>query len=156
MTVAATGVPPTQLGRPDDTIELSADSVEGWVGDRPGAAVVVMTHSLALDRQLIAALLEQDALTYLGLLGPLHRTRDILEQVEREGGLPRQDAMARLHAPVGLDLGGDGPEAIALSIVAELQATWAKRSAQPLSRRTESGIHADSGGTPESLSHVAQ
>jgi xanthine dehydrogenase accessory factor len=43
---------------------------------------------------------------------------------------------ARLHAPVGLDLGADSPEQVALSIVAEIQAALTRRNAQPLRDRT--------------------
>ena len=115
-TVAAGGVAGRALGEPDQVIALDPASVAGWARARPDAAVVIMTHSLALDRELVAAL-DGAALAYLGVLGPRHRLGD---------------AAGAVRSPVGLDLGGDGPEAIALSIVADLQATWHGRSAARL------------------------
>lgn len=125
-TVAAGGTDAVQLGSPDHLIEMSAGRVKKWAVQHDGAAVVVMTHSLALDRALLGAVVEQANLAYVGLLGPSHRAADILHELPHSGGV------TRLHAPVGLDLGGDGPEAVALSIAAEIQATWSGRSAQAL------------------------
>ena len=117
LTVAATGVASRALGDPDHVIALDAGSVAAWAHGRPGAAIVIMTHSLALDRELVAGL-DGAAPAYLGVLGPRHRIGDVAEPV---------------RSPVGLDLGGDGPEAIALSIAADVQATWHGRDAGRLS-----------------------
>ena len=139
VTVAAGTNEADQLGRPDAIIEPTGASVTGWTRTRPGAAVVIMTHSLALDRQLLGALLGDDEvakdLAYLGLLGPRHRTDDILDELAREGLPLSAAARARLRAPVGLDLGGDGPAAVALSLTAEIQAVWSQRNARPLVER---------------------
>lgn len=80
-------------------------------------AAVVMSHNLVADGRYLAALADC-AIPYIGLLGPAARR----ERLYAELG-PRADPLRpRLRAPVGLDLGGASPEAIALSIVAELQA----------------------------------
>jgi xanthine/CO dehydrogenase XdhC/CoxF family maturation factor len=115
VTVAATGVARAALSEPDHQIALDARYVADWAAARPDAAVVIMTHSIALDRELVAAV---PRVAYLGVLGPRRRLGDVAPHV---------------RAPIGLDLGGDGPEAIALSIVAELQALWHSRSAAHLS-----------------------
>jgi xanthine dehydrogenase accessory factor len=52
-------------------------------------------------------------------------------ELAAEFGLTVEAAMARLHTPVGLDLGGHSPTPIALSIAAELQAVFAGRTARP-------------------------
>ena len=130
ITVAASATPPSSLGYPDHVIELDPAAVRAWAAARAGAAIVVMTHSLALDRELIGCLLPQSDLAYLGLLGPRRRAEDILHELASRGSVPT--ARAELRAPVGLDLGGDGPEAVALSIAAELQAVWNEASARPL------------------------
>lgn len=77
-----------------------------------GAAAVLMTHSFANDAAILRWL-PQD-LPYVGVLGPIHRTHRLLE----EAGI----ATADLYAPIGLDLGADGPDEIALAIVAEILA----------------------------------
>lgn len=84
-------------------------------------AVVVMTHSYEQDREAIAAALRVEP-RYLGLLGARHRSAVLLHEVSEITGLPLTECCARVHAPIGLDLGGDGPEAIALAIMAQAQA----------------------------------
>ncbi len=91
-----------------------------------GELAVVLTHSYEQDRNLLAALLPLDLL-YLGILGPRHRTARLLEEIAPALGCTVEQCLERLHAPVGLDLGARDPAAIALSIVAELQATLAGR-----------------------------
>jgi xanthine/CO dehydrogenase XdhC/CoxF family maturation factor len=99
------------------------------------SVAVIMTHRYAFDVALLKALLPR-ALNYLGLLGPKKRAERILAELADGGLMITDEARARLHAPVGLDLGGDTPETVALSILAEIQATLAHREARPLRERT--------------------
>ena len=86
-------------------------------------AVVLMTHSYEQDRDLLAALLAAPAPpAYIGILGARHRTSLLVAEAAALTGQSIDTCCQRIHAPVGLDLGGDGPEAIALAIVAEIQA----------------------------------
>jgi xanthine dehydrogenase accessory factor len=91
------------------------------LGIRSADAVVLMTHSYEQDRELLAALLPI-APRYLGLLGARHRSSLLVSEAVSLIGLTVTECCARIYAPVGLDLGGDGPEAIALAVVAEAQA----------------------------------
>ena len=85
-------------------------------------AVVVMSHHLATDRQYLAELASSRA-RYLGVLGPRARRDRLLDELRDVApGLGE-----RLKGPVGLDIGADSPESIALSILAELQATLSHR-----------------------------
>lgn len=95
---------------------------------------VVMTHSYSQDLNFVKALIEQPP-AYLGVLGPRNRTLRLLN----EAGIDLSDA-PRLHGPVGLDIGADGPEQVALSIIAEIQATLNGREGGPLRHQTGS-IH---------------
>jgi xanthine dehydrogenase accessory factor len=80
-------------------------------------AALVMHHDFELDREALDALAGTD-IDFIGLLGP-RRRRDDLFKLLAPG---QRDALRpRLRSPVGLDLGGRGPEAIALSIAAQLQ-----------------------------------
>jgi xanthine dehydrogenase accessory factor len=88
---------------------------------RPEDAVVLMTHSYEQDRELLAALLPLRP-RYLGLLGARHRSSLLIREVAATLGWTVADCCEQIHAPVGLDLGGDGPEAIALAVIAEIQA----------------------------------
>jgi xanthine dehydrogenase accessory factor len=95
----------------------SADSL----GIGPGDAVVLMTHSFEQDRELLAALLPLRP-RYLGLLGARHRSSLLVSEVAAKLGRTIASCCEEIYAPVGLDLGGDGPEAIALAVIAEVQA----------------------------------
>ncbi len=89
--------------------------------------VLVMTHHYLVDRALLAALLPSQA-PYIGLLGPKRRAEDLLAEVDRLGIPLSAEQRERLHGPAGLDIGGDGPEAIALSVLAEVVAVAEGRS----------------------------
>jgi xanthine dehydrogenase accessory factor len=87
------------------------------LADRRIDAAIVMTHVADTDREALTVLARSDV-RYIGLLGPLARRDELLSQLLVDD---REALAGRLHAPVGLRLGGDGPEAIALAIAAELQ-----------------------------------
>lgn len=92
-------------------------------------AAVVMTHSYEQDRQILRSLLPLE-LKYLGILGPRQRTERLAGEIAPGLNGAMKDCMSRLHSPVGLDLGGHAPAAIALSIAAELQAVLSGRGAK--------------------------
>ena len=89
-------------------------------------AAIVMTHSAEQDLAALAALAGREV-AYVGLLGPSVRRDELLERLA-----PAQRAAldGRLHAPVGLKLGGEGPEAIALAIAAEMQRAFSAPEAR--------------------------
>jgi len=89
--------------------------------------VVLMTHRYAEDLKLLRVLLAR-RLAYLGVLGPRKRTERLLARLRADGFSPDPEMLARLHAPVGLDLGSATPATIALSIVAELQCALTGRT----------------------------
>jgi xanthine dehydrogenase accessory factor len=99
-------------------------------------AAVVMTHNFLHDAELLDLLLPS-AIPYVGVLGPKKRGEELLAHVSDAA---RAHA-GRLHSPIGLDLGGDTPEEIALSIAAEIQAVLNGRDARALHDR-DAPIHA--------------
>ena len=104
----------------------------------PDVYAVVKMHSLLHDREWVRRLLESPV-AYVGILGPRARTEEILRQL---GIVDGTVASTRVFGPVGLDLGADGAEQIALSIVAELLAVRAGREPRHL-RDTAGAIHGD-------------
>ncbi|HYO53017.1 XdhC family protein [Archangium sp.] len=104
----------------------------------PRTLAVVMTHSLPQDRELLARLVPIP-LRYLGVLGPRSRTERLLGELSPA---PTPAQLDKLHAPIGLDLGAEGAEEVALSIVAELRAVLAWREGGKL-RERQASIHAD-------------
>ncbi len=95
---------------------------------------VVMTHSYSQDFNFVRSLVKQP-LAYLGVLGPRNRSELLLN----DAGLNEAD-IPGFHGPAGLDIGADGPEQVALSIVAEIQATLNGRQGAPL-RQRKGSIH---------------
>lgn len=97
------------------------------------AAVVVMSHSYSQDRHwLEQALRLQPA--YIGQLGPRSRTERLLDDMgPTSRALPGYE---RLHYPMGLDIGGDAPENVALSVLAEITGHFNGRSGGMLRERT--------------------
>jgi xanthine/CO dehydrogenase XdhC/CoxF family maturation factor len=88
-------------------------------------AIIVMSHHLATDQTYLTQLGRVRA-RYVGVLGPPARKQRLLAALPDRGAALR----SKLKGPVGLDIRADTPESIALSIVAELQATFADRRAQ--------------------------
>ncbi|HEY0232492.1 MAG TPA: XdhC family protein [Dokdonella sp.] len=87
-------------------------------------AALVMNHNYLLDARCLTHL-AATRIAYVGLLGPAARRDDLMTEI---GGGTAALLRSRLQAPVGLPLGGEGAEAIALSIVAQLQNQLSRRS----------------------------
>src|SRR5690625_4890852 len=97
-----------------DTIVLRNPSIPETIENLhfvPDDSVIIMTHDFQKDKELLHLLLEYEKISYLGILGPRKRTSRLLN-----GGVIPE----RLHSPVGLSIGADGPEQIAISIIADL------------------------------------
>ncbi len=99
-----------------------------------------MTHNYARDVTLVAELLKTPA-PYIGLLGPRSRSERLLHDLDEAGLKPSRREAKRLHAPVGLDIGAETPEEIALAILAEVRAALAGREGGML-RERKGPIHA--------------
>lgn len=112
--------------RPDEALDDLAISEH--------TLAVVKTHTLKHDAAWVHRLLETDA-AYIGLLGPQDRRDEIRNQID-----PGQQP--RIYGPIGLDIGGEGPEQVALSIISEALAVWHCRTPGHLRDRKKS-IHSD-------------
>jgi len=89
------------------------------------AAVALMSHSLSQDRARLAVLLKNaNHCNYIGQLGPRYRTERLIKEISATCADPTAlaDGINQLHYPIGYKLGGDGPEALALSIIAQISA----------------------------------
>ena len=87
----------------------------------PDDAVILMTHSYEGDRSWLEQILPCTP-RYIGLLGSRHRSALLLSEAAQALQWPLDRACERVFSPVGLDLGGDGAEAVALSAISEIQA----------------------------------
>ncbi len=97
---------------------------------------VVMNHNFADDQAYLRALLKTPV-AYVGMLGPRQRTERILRNLAAEGSMDE----ARVYGPVGLDIGTDGAEQVALAVIAEILAVRSGRRAKSL-RERRAPIHA--------------
>ena len=114
-----------RFSQADSVLCLALGDSEKLLNLSAGAAVAVMSHSLAQDRARLAVLLEHSAqYRYLGQLGPRYRTERLIKEISAISANPHilADGIRKLHYPIGYKLGGDGPEALALSIMAQMSA----------------------------------
>ena len=104
---------------------VGPEKLDECVAFTPMTAAVVMSHHYARDLEYVRALLASDA-GYIGVLGPRARSERMVAEMKQNGETAVQTD--RLFAPIGMDTGGDGPEAIALSIIAEVSLVMARRT----------------------------
>jgi xanthine/CO dehydrogenase XdhC/CoxF family maturation factor len=105
---------------------------------------LVMTHNYLRDLELLEMLLPSPV-RYLGLLGPRRRTDQLLADLQQKGVQPTTDQLNRFYAPVGLDIGSEGPIEVALSILSEMQAVLTRHPGSHLKERKRP-IHRDTVG----------
>lgn len=103
----------------------------------PWTVAVTMSHSYTQDLEVLTELSGVSPLPYVGVLGPRKRA----EQMFREAGLEQWADSSNLNTPMGLDIGAEGPDQVALAVVSEIQAVMNGRKGGPLSQRLGS-IHA--------------
>jgi xanthine dehydrogenase accessory factor len=113
----------TQARFPDaDDVRLGIPSeIVEEIGLGPMTGLVLVSHEYKYDVPILTAALRSDA-GYVGMLGGRKR-RDAMKELLREAGIP-ESALARLHTPIGVDIGAETPAEIAVSIAAELVKAW--------------------------------
>jgi xanthine dehydrogenase accessory factor len=100
---------------------------------------VMMTHNYQYDLAMLKSLLLHKA-TYIGMLGPKKKLERMLGEL-RDDGIELTDAQLNtIYGPVGLEIGAETPEEIALSIIAEIKAVIAGKPGKSL-RQKQDGIH---------------
>ncbi len=112
-----------RLPEADEIIVSHSEDLSDEIFQDENSVAVIMTHNYDRDREILRRLLSSKC-RYVGALGPKKRMEKILAEI---GAGFSDEQLARLHAPVGLDIGADTPEAIALSIVAEIQSVLSNR-----------------------------
>ena len=123
--------------QPDMESALAAAPTDG------NTFVVIATH--AGDERALRHFMGSE-FRYLGFLGSRRKVRVLIDKLRSEG-VPKNQ-LDRICAPIGLDLGAETPEEIAVSILAEIMATAAGRDAAPLSGREGDLVVVRGGGDP--------
>jgi xanthine dehydrogenase accessory factor len=115
---------------------------------------VLMTHNYNYDLAMLGVLLSRADLVYIGMLGPHKKKQQMLLELQETGMHFSSQQLSVLHSPVGLDIGAETPEEIALSIVAEIKAVFAGKEVTPLTNST-SVIHPRSEMKIEEVSMIS-
>ncbi|HEX6180335.1 MAG TPA: XdhC/CoxI family protein [Chitinophagaceae bacterium] len=102
--------------------------------------IVLMTHNYNYDLAMLELLLQRKC-RYIGTLGPGKRLQRLLNELEQNGVVISEEQRNAIHGPIGLDIGAEGAEEIALSILAEIKAVLAGRQGSFLRDRPDV-IHA--------------
>lgn len=114
-------------------LERFEDIASAKLPERP--YYVVSTYGHQVDGAALGGVLSRNDAAYIGMLGSRKKVRAIFAQLERQGVDPV--ALRRVYAPIGLDLGGETPEELAVSIVGELLAVKYGRGSGHLSRQAD-------------------
>ncbi|WP_425638997.1 XdhC family protein [Algoriphagus yeomjeoni] len=123
---------PTAVG----IITGSGDEVVQQLEMDTNTAALLMTHNFEYEAQVLKDLLPL-GLSYIGILGPKKKSEKLIERLEKNGSSVNQNA---IYSPMGLDIGAEGSEEIALSILAEVKAVLAKKQGTFL-RNKKGPIH---------------
>ncbi|XZF15927.1 XdhC family protein [Chitinophagaceae bacterium MMS25-I14] len=99
-------------------------------------AFVLMTHNYNYDLAALKALLVHDC-AYIGVLGPKQKLERMYHDMEAAGFYPDEERKECVHGPVGLDIGAETAEEIAISIVAEIQAVFSGGNGKELKNKQE-------------------
>ncbi|HEY9716049.1 MAG TPA: XdhC family protein [Trichormus sp.] len=125
----------------DKVVRGGAEEIERDINGCVRTAILIMTHNYSRDLEYLRRSIVSDV-EYIGLLGPKQRTQRLLQELKTEGVVYSSEQFARLHAPVGLDIGAESEQEIALSVVSEVQAAMSSRRGGFL-RDKNGPIHSD-------------
>jgi len=96
----------------------------------------LMTHNYNYDVALLKQIVNRDLL-YIGALGPKTKLARMLSELAAEGVALTEDQLKKIHGPLGLDIGAETAEEIAVSLVAEVKSVLAGSTALPLTEKKE-------------------
>jgi xanthine dehydrogenase accessory factor len=90
-------------------------------------ACVLMSHNYEYDRDVLKKLIKTET-PYIGILGPRKRFDKMQQEFSNQSIQLSPEDYLRIHSPIGLDIGAEAPDEIAVSIIAEIQSKFANRS----------------------------
>ena len=105
---------------------------------------VLMTHNYKYDLEVLKLLLETDCM-YIGILGPKTKLNRMFDDLSAEGIVVTKAQLDRIYGPIGLDIGAETSEEIALSVVAEIKAVMEGKTANSLKHK-KNKIHPATNG----------
>jgi len=99
-------------------VERDAATVFAEVQWRPQDSVILVSRSYDIDREALRAILETEHEGYIGMIGSKKKVKRVYDELAA-AGMPRS-AFERVCAPIGLEIGAETPEEIAVSVMAEV------------------------------------
>ncbi|WP_213951021.1 XdhC family protein [Tepidanaerobacter syntrophicus] len=87
--------------------------------------IVIVTHAHEYDQAVLEAVIDSSAL-YIGMIGSTSKVRKCFDNLRKKG--ISDELISKVYSPIGLDIGGESPEEIALSIMAQIQAIAYKKT----------------------------
>ncbi len=127
---------PVRFPEAHEVKHILREEVSHQVTITPYTAVVLMSHNYKYDLAVLEQLIN-DPPPYIGILGPRKRFEKMKVALEAQG---KSLSDLPIHSPVGLDIGAETPDEIALTILAEVQAVFSNRNGGMLKDRVGS-IH---------------
>ena len=101
---------------------------------------VLMTHNYNYDMAMLKELVGRNVV-YIGLLGPKKKRDRIIDELKENGLILSEQQLSAIHGPVGLDIGAETAEEIALSIITEIKTVLSGKQGKQL-KNSDDAIHA--------------
>jgi xanthine dehydrogenase accessory factor len=128
-TIRVVSIGPSDVADADERVIVRGAAEVAKLKVGPESYVVIAGHDREFSQQALRMLLLSEA-PYLGMMGSGRHTGGLLDEL-RAAGIPDR-SLARVHTPVGLDLGAQTPEEIALSAIAHIVAVRRGKTGSPL------------------------
>ena len=103
------------------------DTFDQEISVTPFTACVLMSHNYEYDRDVLKKLINSES-PYIGILGPRKRFDQMMNEFQKSGVKLSEETITKIHSPIGLDIGAETPDEIALAIISEIQSKFSKRS----------------------------
>ena len=100
--------------------DLRLTDMEQFAGDLPpdpNTYIVILSRGFSKDEAILCQLIQKD-FKYIGMIGSMRKIMTMKENLQKQG--ISKEAFTKLQAPIGLDIGAETPEEIAISIAAEM------------------------------------
>jgi xanthine dehydrogenase accessory factor len=93
-------------------------------------AILLVNRNYSLDRDTLKAVLGTTGYGYIGMIGSKRKVLKVYDELRAAG--VSVESLRQVHAPLGIDIGADSPEEIAISVMAEVLAVLRKRSGKSM------------------------
>jgi len=118
---------------PPEAERISTESAAEWIANRQwqaDEAIVLVSRNYELDRAALASALQATGAGYVGMIGSRRKVEQVFDELRRQA--MAEDALRKVYAPIGIDIGADSPAEIAVSVLAEILAVLRKKSGKNL------------------------